>query len=220
MNKKQIVIDTDEAGFTLYNSNIENGRDELNHIDRLNSYNNLIDQLKKINPKSIDHIELIAFKDLLNLGALLSIARLDMLMITTQLYLSKHRSQQLFYSKHAYLVIYETFTNLKAKQKNIKSYAMGTNKEINIQHDQAFKNWSKFINEYKVQTNVKEIRNNIIGHIEKDFTIWHKTALSLDHIYTLQMIVSFMNSLNQLQNLATLLVNHYHTKLLHKKNDL
>lgn len=204
----QIVISTDKTGILLY----EAARDGLNfyasHLDDLNNWNNTVlgwEAICKESNLEID-VNFKHIKALISIDSLYSRALIDLMLVTSQLYLTKTKIEQIFYIKQAYLTIYETFENFKTQQPWLESII--TNSGEKFKSD--FYDWKKskkiFFKRHKVDSYIRIIRNKLAGHIDLDFKIWHETATSLVAEDAGLAVIDFTNLLKQIQEITNALI--------------
>ncbi len=224
--KNQIIIQTTDTGVRLYNSAIDALNFHATHLDQLNSWDKMIDELMALQAvHDINYgVDLKNLKALISINSLLSRAIVDLNLIGSELYLSKIRLQQVFYIKHAYLVIYETFENLREQQSFLSKMVNDANE--NFSND--FKIWVKqkreFFKTYELETTIRSVRDKLAGHIELDFKLWYETVLLLNPSYAADLIIDYMKLLTPLQALTTDMVYFYRntmettSKQLNEKN--
>jgi len=218
----QIVIETNNAGVGLYNSAIESLNFYAGHLDQLNEWNKMLDELMILKAKyDIDYgVEIEDLKILISINSVLSRAIADLHLISCELYLSKIRLKQIFYIKHAYLIIYETFENLNKQQSFLNRLA----KEAGDTFSANFKKWvnkkKEFFKKYNLEKSIRTIRDKLAGHIEMDFNLWYETVLSVDPGYTASLIIDYMKILEPLQSLTTKLVYLYKDNMSNANRNL
>lgn len=209
--EQQIIIDTNGAGVKLYNSANESLNFYATHLDELNKWDKMLDELMILRTNyAIDYgVELKDLKMLISINSVLSRAIADLHLISAELYISKARLKQIFYIKHAYLIIFETFENLRAQQNFLNKTVF----EAGGVFLEDFKKWTKskkdFFKKHDLEKSIKTVRDKLAGHIELDFKLWYEMAILLDAGYTTSLIIDYMKLLEPLQSLTTQMVYLY-----------
>lgn len=132
-----------------------------------------------------------------NLSALVNIISLDLKVIQRDLYASNNNWTQRYFIRQAYLLIYEFFNTYYSQQKEF--YEIVNNK-LNISSFDADKEMViKGFREYKKkhEKTFYSIRNNTIGHREKDIVKQVEYIELLNFSTAIEIMLEFDQLLNQ-----------------------
>ena len=203
---KEIIIKTTQVGVDLNDSYFEGATVYTNKIEQLNKWHNSISALELSEPGGEYLSKCKSLKSLIDLDALLCIAITDLGLITKELFLSKEILQSVFYIKHAYLVIYETFYNLNSssnKRKILKDLVTNlASPDIILEFEEITYALREFNKNFGLETKIADIRNTLAGHIHKDFNKWYATVITLNGEETGKMISEFIKVISPLQQLS------------------
>lgn len=206
----QIIIETDATGKELYETTLTNVDISVRTLDVLAiriKQLNAIKALAKHAPLEETDI-LSSLYDLVSVGSLLQISRMDLGVIVNNLYLTKGAPSSLFFIKQGYLVLHETLEAYKSKGEKLKTLVQ----RAGGQYIDDYKKCTELLREFKKggrEKEIKTIRNKIAGHIDTDFLIWHDTISSLDAEKLALIIIQFMRATNKLTELCLGLLNHF-----------
>jgi hypothetical protein len=197
----QIIIETDPAGRRLYQTCQEGFALYTQQLDQQQQWSVMLKVLEEHNPELFKTTGYQHLKGLLMTMSLLCIAATDLSVVVSALYLAKQRLEQIFYMKSAYLIIYETYIAFHNKQLLIKNEAAEAGEELQTMHQRVSTAWRKFVNDFKVGTEVKKIRHQTGGHIHQNFSEWYTAVCSLEPQYTAAMLIAFLAWIQDSQKL-------------------
>jgi|GEM_PF-3713885 len=202
----QIIIETDASGQRLYQICQEGHELYVRQLDQQQQWHATLSFLEKRNPELFKKMGYDALKSLLMTSALMTIAAADLSVVVSSLYLAKLRLEQIYYMKSAYLIVYETYMAYKDKQRAIMEAAVEAGGELLATQQQVSTQWRQFLNEYKVDTEIKTIRHHTGGHIHQDFGEWYQIVCSLEPRHTANMLIAFLSCVQNIQDLLNLLL--------------
>jgi hypothetical protein len=197
----QIIIETNPAGQRLYETCQAGFALYTQQLDRQQQWSITLKILEERDLELFKTMGYQQLKGLLMTTSLLCIAATDLSVVVSALYLAKQRLEQIFYMKSAYLIIYETYIAFQDKQLLIKNEAAEAGGELQATHQRVSIAWRKFVNDFKVGTEVKKIRHQTGGHIHQDFSEWYTAVCSLEPQYTANMLIAFLAWIQDSQNL-------------------
>lgn len=151
-----------------------------------------------------------AFEEIIHLhsfGSLLTISLLDLLVISKHLQHSRQDWEKIYFLKQAYLIIYETIDTYKAHNKILNDYFKGRFSELKSDYLEIQEELKTFRKNFSYESKIKNIRNNIAGHIEKNFSKYYDTLLILKNMNGINAINSFINILKASEELYLRLVS-------------
>lgn len=209
-----IIIETDPSGERLYQTCRAGHDDYVTQLDQQQQWDKTLKALETLDPDLFKSKGYQNLKGLLMTSAILTIASADLSIVVSSLYISKQRLEQAFYMKSAYLIIYETYIAYQNKQRLFKDEAVEAGGDFVAKHLAASTDWRKFINDFKLATEVKAVRNQTGGHIHHDFGEWHATICGLDPQYTADMLNAFLSCLQAIQHLLNNLLARRFSMLL------
>ncbi|GGH23867.1 hypothetical protein [Mucilaginibacter phyllosphaerae] len=198
----QIIIETDPAGQRLYEICQEGFALYTQQLDQQQQWSATLNLLEERNPELFKTMGYQQLKGLLMTTSLLCIAATDLSVVVSALYLAKQRLEQIFYMKSAYLIIYETYIAFQDKQLLIKNEAAEAGAELQAAHLRVSTAWRKFVNDFKVGTEVKKIRHQTGGHIHQNFSEWYTAVCRLEPQHTTNMLIAFLAWIQDSQNLV------------------
>jgi hypothetical protein len=173
---KEIIIKTTQVGVELNDSYLEGAMIYATHIDQLSNWHNSVSALERLQPGEEYLSKCKSLKSLIGLDALLCIAITDLGLITKELFVSKKVLQKIFYIKHAYLVIYETFYNLNSssdKRKTVKDLVTNlANPDLSKKFGEITYALREFSKNFGLKSKIADVRNALAGHIHMDFNDW------------------------------------------------
>lgn len=172
-------------------------RDLIEDLDRnITNQELCLDEfIKGIN--ECDNKNLPNTKAVWNLSALINIISLDLKVIQRDLYASHNNWTQRYFIRQAYLLIYEFFNTYYSQQKEF--YEIVNNK-LNISSlDTDKEKVIKGFREYKKKHDKTfySIRNNTIGHREKDIVKQVEYIEQLNFATAIEIMLEFDQLLNQ-----------------------
>ena len=128
-----------------------------------------------------------------------TISQLEISLTLKSLHYSKYEIEKKQILKNGILVVYESIKSLEKFNKTLKEYS---GKSENFKKE--FDNYSKLIKEFKknigYEKEIKNIRNNISGHINSDFIEYSNHMDLIDIEKTTHYIVVYRLIINQLNN--------------------
>lgn len=136
-----------------------------------------------------------------NLLALLTISSMDLMVVSKNLYVSRHTWELVHFIKNGYLVIYETINTYHKYRQSLYEMILQKVPKMAISYDEVSKEIKSFKKEFGYQKEMSEIRNIICGHISDDFVLYYDTVLKLNTEVFCGMVIKFVGTLRQLQNL-------------------
>lgn len=146
----------------------------------------------KLNGKSLLDL------DITNAHCVATIAQLEMSLILKSLYHSKQELEKKHILKNGILIIYEVIKSLDKFNKSLNHYSHQNN-ELNYE----FKKYNDEIRTFKksidIDKEIKNIRNNIAGHINIDFVEYSnfiesvKIERTINYLIAFRMIITRLN---------------------------
>lgn len=211
---EKIIIETDPSGINFYEVTNEICGFYQEHLDKINTWIAYLDQFGKLDQKYYTGLDFITLRNLYSLDALVTIASVDLSIISSELYLTKIRLKQIFFMKHIYLVIYETFETYNNKKQFLRNLIISYHSEL-IEEFNAISILEKAFNkEYKLNTAIKNVRHKVAGHINKEFREWYDTVIGLDPQYTTNMVIAFTKVFRPIHHLTMKLSGFEHKKFI------
>jgi hypothetical protein len=159
----------------------------------------------KIIPQNDDS----SFKEIINLhsfSSLVTISLLDLLVISKHLQHSKNDWEKVYFLKQSLLIIYETINTYNDHNKILNDYCVIKFSILKSDYLEIQNELKDFKKKFSYDTKIKGIRNNIAGHIEKDFLKYYDTLLILKDMNGLDTITYFINILKKFEELYRRLV--------------
>jgi hypothetical protein len=176
------------------NLTIECDRILLEFTKNLNVIRNYSKTYKRENfsKKEVEYID-----KHLHLHTLLTISFLDNIVIIKHLNESVIEWEILYFLKKLYLNIYETLKSYNNNSNFVKEYFKSN--ELVIYDFNAITNSIRsFRKENKLESHIKNVRNIIAGHIDKDFKEYFEIVNSISTEETIKTGMEFMDILHQL----------------------
>ncbi len=179
---------------------LENDINECSkHLDYLKKTSNLEKQLNEfINDNSLDDKALLDL-DISNVHCVTTISQLEISIILKSLLHSKTEFEKKQILKNGILIMYESIKSIDKFNKVLKDYA---EKNPNLQNK--FKTYRTEIKEFKVNISfdrkIKNIRNNIAGHINTDFVEYSKFIDSIEIEKTMNTLIAYRFIINRLND--------------------
>lgn len=179
------------------------------YLDKLRRISNTFQGiLNLIEPESekkniIDFDLLIEFN---RLNSLIVISHLDLIVAVKGLNNAKHKWEGIYFIKSVYLTIYETLNTYKNYQKLLYNSVEKMFPELKEAFTKLNQDIKFFKKKYKYTSQIEEIRNNISGHINKNFEVYYDTVVSFNVKETVLMSISFFKIIQDIQNFSTLIM--------------
>lgn len=177
--------------------------DFLSHLRFMKSlYNDISNQFENDEEKKV----ITNFYKLNDISSLITICHLDLITNSKHLYLAKSDWEKIFFIKNIFLVIYETINSLHKHQQFL--YVHSQQFEITLElHITASNSLKEFKKNYKYDSHINKIRNNISGHINENFEEYYDEIISFNGETTALMAFSFLKVIENFQNLFNKLIN-------------
>ena len=147
-----------------------------------------------------DNSHFLEIKAMHSFNALLTIALLDLYVISKRLLVSHTNWEKLFFIKQGYLIIYETIKTYGKYSQQINNLVKLKYRTLQVTYADISTNLKKFIKEYG--SDIKRVRHIIAGHIEGNFASYYDTAMSIKGETELKAITSFISIVNAMWNLS------------------
>ncbi len=135
--------------------------------------------------------------------SLFAIAALDLAVSSKMLYNASNNWEKIYIIKNVYLTIFEsfkTFNKYKEFLNILSEKALPHLKENFVNINSSIKTFKK---EYRYETDMKTIRNNISGHISDNVDLYYNTIIKFDGDKTGEMIIEFFKITDDLNNFLT-----------------
>ena len=152
---------------------------------------------KTYKKENFSKIEIEYIDKHINLHTLLTISFLDNIVIIKHLNESTIEWEILYFLKKLYLNIYETLKTYNSNSNFIREY-FKNNESIIEDFNQITANLRNFKTQNKVHTHIRDVRNIIAGHIDKDFNDYFDIVDTISTEETIKTGMEFMDILNQL----------------------
>ncbi|MFD2871986.1 hypothetical protein ACFS5N_05870 [Mucilaginibacter ximonensis] len=203
---EKIIIQTNPAGKRLYQACQDGFAVYAAQLDQVQQWSGTLKFLEERDNAIFEKLGYQNMKGLMTTSSLLTIAASDLSIIVSALYLTKQRLEQIYYMKSAYLIVYETYMAFQGKQQLLKKEVNEADEELQAKHKLIIKSWRKFIADFKLDSDVKNVRHKTGGHINTDFSEWYAIVLSLDPQHTANMLIAFTQIIQDLQFLLNPLI--------------
>ena len=130
------------------------------------------------------------YEKIISMNSLVLIAVIDLSISTKYLIKPYSNIESKFFIKNIYLIIYETLKTYQKHQEKLKnlSFLLKIENEFILLN----KNIKNFKKTYKFDSKLKQIRNNVSGHISSDFKEFYDSLIKLDVASTIALSTSFM----------------------------
>jgi|TARA_B110000902_G_scaffold71671_2_gene84790 hypothetical protein len=159
-------------------------------LDGMNKLLNNINEGGKNYPEFTPNLEDIkSFIEYFNFA---TIIHLDLLALLRAFYNAKNEWEKLFFAKSQILLLFESIKALKQARNKVNETILKYYKEHLPEHRNVTKLLKQFQNRI---SKYKDIRNNIIGHINPSYSLNRKLIDSLDTNEILNLAVSFQSHL-------------------------
>jgi hypothetical protein len=210
---EKIELFTTKAGLQLYNTASENLLHYAEHIDKISIWYSQLENILKLFPTAFKKEDYDSLRIQLSFNGLLSISILDLSIIVRQAYVSHIKSEQLFYIKQGYLLIHSTIKHYENKlNKYFTDLVKNSHNELSLEFKSISLSLRKFKVNHKLYTEIKDIRDNIAGHIEEDFIKYYNTVTSLDAEKAFKTISDFVSIMTSMQIFSAKLIKIYQLK--------
>lgn len=149
----------------------------------------------------LDGFDLV--KKINDVVSLFAIATLDLAVSSKMLYNASNNWEKIYVIKNVYLTIFESFKTFNKYREflNVLSdKALSHLKESFVNINNSIKIFKK---EYRYETDMKTIRNNISGHISDNVDLYYNTIIKFDGDKTGEMIIEFFKITDDLNNFLT-----------------
>lgn len=137
--------------------------------------------------------------DITNIHCVITITQLEISLILKSLYNTKHELEEKHILKNGILIIYEAIKSIDKFNKALKNHS-----NLNDEMKTEFKKYSDEIKMFKknidLNRKIKNIRNNIAGHINVDFVAYSKFIESIEIEKTMNCLISFRFIINRLND--------------------
>ena len=168
-----------------------------------------IEEIKKLNseleskPSSCKYLD--DLKHFNNTTGVILISFLDLSIGIKNLPDSKSDWEKAYFIKHSFLVILETIKKIDPqKGPSYIHQNIGRNsKELRIEFERALLEIRNFAGK-EIFSKIKEVRNNIAGHIDKDLVTYYDTVRDLDGDEAAIAILEFLRPIHRIMNLLVL----------------
>lgn len=198
MNKTTELIEECDNTIIFYTKHLNKLRGFIDTIEKSTTL------LKGVNPKiKLDEFEEI--KQFNKLNALLSIATIDLSVVTKNLFQANTDWERIFFIKHAYLIIFESLKKLRPSEGTpyVEQRLFSKYKSIGPDYTSCIKS----IDNFKQRPEFKKIentRNYVAGHIDKNFKKYYKTVSELDGQEASGLIRDFILIINKMLEVTQL----------------
>lgn len=151
----------------------------------------------------------------INYAYIFTNATLDLAITTKNLDLSNYKSEERFFIKSSFLIVYEMINTYNKFQIEFRSLSKKYPKmkeplnELNLE-------LKKFKRTYKIDNEVSKIRNKTIAHIDKNAIEYHKIISSFDKNQTIYMSMEFLKIMG---NINPILQNFFKDQKIEIDNE-
>lgn len=172
------------------------------HLEYIREIIDVSDGLNEISEEIIEVKILTEFEQAINFNSLITIADLESTIILKSLENSSLEAEKKYFLKLAYLIIFETFNSFDNYREELKIISLRNEKltqdfkEINIKV-------KDFRNKHDFNKTIYQIRNKTIGHIDKDFKLYHSIVSNIEIKSSLKMFGEFIRILNEVFEFST-----------------
>lgn len=176
-----------------------------NHLDKLRKFKNVSKITQDFISKLAIEVELedlTSIDELIDLSALITISQLDLITANKALFFSTSDWEKIYFIKNIYLTIYESLKTYKKYEKFLFDITSNSPK-LKLKLDEIASEIKEFRRNYKYSTHIDFIRNNISGHINKDFELYYDTIIDFNGDDAAKMCVNFFKIIQELQNFST-----------------
>ncbi len=172
---------------------------DKNLLEFTNQLNALRNYQKNYKREKFSKTEVEYIDKHLHLHILLTISYLDNVAILKHLNESEIEWEILYFLKKIYLNIYETIKSYNNNSKFIKEYFKNNESVVN-NFEQITSTIRKFKKEHKLESHIKDVRNIIAGHIDKNFNEYFDIVNTISTEKTVKTGIEFMSILNELMS--------------------
>lgn len=155
----------------------------------------------------------------LKLSSLITISHLDLIVANKYLHSSLLDWEKIFFHKSIYLTVYETLMTYKEYEKFLFDFIIERDCSLKENFDAVNNEIKDFKKKYSYSNRIEKIRNNIAGHISKDFDLYYSTIFKFNGEETAKMCIDFFKLIQNLQNFTTLLLGYEDSKLEEKNQN-
>lgn len=197
--------DSADSTVTVFTDVLDTARKVNKIIDcvKIHFDNNNIDMC-------LDGFDLV--KKINDVVSLFAIATLDLAVSSKMLYSASNNWEKIYVIKNVYLTIFESFKTFNKYREFLnvlseKSHPYLKENFVNI--NTAIKTFKK---EYRYETDMKAIRNNISGHISDNIDLYYNTIIKFDGDKTGDMFIGFFKITYDLTNFLTDILEQDHIR--------
>ncbi|WP_214073519.1 hypothetical protein [Mucilaginibacter sp. dw_454] len=208
---KEIKIPITEAGAQVFDATNKVLDSQFKHLQTLKIRLEQFEVLNKVLPGGVDNALFDEVKTMLEYNALLYISMLDLAIVAKQLYLVSSEWELLFYAKHGYAIIFETFESYKKVNSKFNKYVKENAASLELEYVQIAKEMKVFRKDFQVDTAFSNIRNQVAAHIDS-FDVYYKTITSIKVEESISAITKFLTLLSKLQSFSAKLVGALQAK--------
>lgn len=144
------------------------------HLERLRQYKQISQILKEDLKEVSTEIDLDYFhtlEELVDLSSLITISHLDLIASNKALFNSKSDWEKIFFIKNIYLTIYESLVTYEKYQNFLFNHTIKKRPELKAKLDSVASEIKSFRKNFKYSSHIQLVRNNVSGHICKDFEL-------------------------------------------------
>ncbi|RKQ43007.1 hypothetical protein BXY85_3626 [Roseivirga pacifica] len=165
--------------------------------DQLERYNTLVSQITESRLR-FDNSDFDELHDNINCAGTLLIGLLDAHVILKGIFNSKHDWEKIYYTRTSRLLIHEVVESYTKYSNQIrqKAKSMTVTKDSLIDCSKKLKNFKR---KYDYQKQLKDFRNNTIGHISIDFKKVYDLIVNIDINDSALMLRDFIDWVNSVQ---------------------
>lgn len=169
------------------------------HLDYLKKTSILSKELNEfISDNNFDKKALLDL-DISNAHCVTTISQLEISILLKSLFHSKNELEQKQILKNGILIMYESIKSIDTFNKVLKDYS-----ELNPKLQNEFKAYRTEIKQFKrdisFDRKIKNIRNNIAGHINTDFIEYSKFIDSIEIEKTMNTLIAYRLIINRLND--------------------
>ncbi|TPV33232.1 hypothetical protein FJ651_09045 [Paucihalobacter ruber] len=137
--------------------------------------------------------------DISNAHCIITIAQLETSLILKGLYYSTHELEKKQLLKNGILIIYEAIKSIDEFNKTLNKYS---NQYVELKNElnKYFRELKTFKKGIKFDRDIKNIRNNVAGHINKDFIEYSKFMETVDVEKSINFLIAFRYIINGLND--------------------
>lgn len=204
----KIIINTTSIGVRLYNQTAKSLTYHYKQLDQIKIWKNQLDALKAMVPQSTNIVDFKGLTALLDHGALVNIAMLDLAAIARYLLITEDKWERLFYAKHGYTLIYETIEQYNKQSIGLRRMINAKAQHLVLEWDNIGSELRIFKKDYGYDTIIRTIRNKVGAHIHS-FDTYYDTLHSIEPTEATKAIEQFILILVKVLNISTALIGVY-----------